>query len=155
MKFLADETLGRLIKWLRLLGFDTELYRGPAGRVFLRKAAAGGRIALSRRRDLSTRQYTGRMMIISSDRIEEQLRELIHQHGLPLNRENFFRCCTGCNKLLETISRQETAGLVPIYVFETEKDFRKCSDCGKIFWAGTHHERALSFLVKHNLIRPL
>jgi uncharacterized protein with PIN domain len=155
MIFLADETLGRLIKWLRLLGFDTKLYRGPADRVFLRKAAAEGRIALSRRRDLSTRQYSGQMMIIGSDRIEEQLKELIHNHSLPLDRGNFFQFCIGCNKPLETISRQEAGELVPGYVFETEKDFRRCSDCGKIFWAGTHHERALSFLVKHNLIRPL
>lgn len=155
MKFLTDETLGRLTKWLRLLGFDTELYRGPADRAFLRKAAAEGRIALSRRRDLSTRQYSGQLIIICSDRIEEQLRELINRHGLQLDSGIFFQFCTECNKPPEMISRQKAAGLVPVYVFETEKDFRRCSGCGKIFWAGTHHERALSFLVKHNLIHPL
>ena len=59
MKFLADSSLGRLSKWLRLLGYDTVYWRGEADRSFLRKAEKEGRVVLTRRRDVLARQHPG------------------------------------------------------------------------------------------------
>lgn len=152
MKFLADDTLGRLSKWLRLLGFDTEQYHGAADRTFLRIAASRGRIAISRRRDLTLKQYSGRMIVIRSERLEEQMGELVRNFGLPVDEEKFFCLCLECNVYLEKISKRHAIGLVPSYILESQEEFRKCPACGRIFWAGTHRENAMNFLKRHNLI---
>jgi len=77
MKFLTDRSLGRLTKWLRLLGYDTESYPGDADRSFLNRARSEGRVALTRKRSLGKKQFMGEMLILEADLVEDQLRYVI------------------------------------------------------------------------------
>ena len=88
-RFICDRNLGKLAKWLRILGYDTFFYRGNADRDFLRKADREGRIALTRKRDLERRQHAGCLVVIKADRADAQIGEILEVLALspdPLRR---------------------------------------------------------------------
>ena len=146
VKFIADATLGKLVKWLRILGYDTVTWWGRAERPFLRQAAADERVALTRRRDLAGRQFSGRLVVIRSEQIEEQLPELLARLSLCPQEERFFSRCLKCNAPLRKVSREEVEGKVPSYIWETSAKFRACPRCGGIFWPGTHRRNMEALL---------
>ena len=146
MKFLADSSLGRLSKWLRILGYDTVYYWGDADRIFLRKAEREGRAVLTRRKDVLARQHPGLVLFVENDRVEDQLVEILGKLDLKPEPENLFTLCLRCNESLKAAKPEEVRSLVPEYVFRTQRDFRVCPGCGGVFWPGTHRDRALSVL---------
>lgn len=155
MKFLTDGNLGKLTKWLRTFGYDSEVYPGSIDREFLRAGAKQGRIVLTRRRDMAFRNFTGRMYVVSSDTVPDQLREVIKEFSLKVNPKSFFTICLACNHPLVVIEKSAVRDLVPIYVFKTQMTFSVCQRCRNIFWSGTHKERMLHYLKLHNLIYHL
>jgi uncharacterized protein with PIN domain len=151
VKFIADRNLGKLTKWLRILGYDTVFYRENIDREFLRAGAKEKRIVLTRRRDMAQRNFTGRMVIIYHDRVYDQLQELREKASLDLNPRNLFTICLECNQPLQTISKENTAEKVPPYVFQTQDTFLTCPECGKIYWPGTHKDNILRLIKDRNL----
>ena len=146
MKFLTDPTLGKLTKWLRILGFDTIYYRGDIDRNFLRKAQREGRVVLTRKKDMANRSFSGRMFIISEDHVQSQIKEVKQKLSLKPDQEKLFSICLKCNKELEEVSREEVREYVPDYVFENYEDFRMCPQCQSIFWPGTHRDNMIDKL---------
>jgi len=146
MKFLADSSLGRLSKWLRLLGYDAVYYRGGADRNFLRKAEREGRAVLTRRKDVLARQHPGTVLFVEHDRVEDQIIEVFGKLGLRPEPGKLFTVCLRCNEPLKEAAPGEVRPHVPDYVFRTQKSFRVCPKCHGVYWPGTHRERALSML---------
>jgi uncharacterized protein len=146
MKFLTDSSLGRLSRWLRILGYDTVYWRGEADRAFLRIAEREGRAVLTRRKDVLARQHPGLVLFVENDRVEDQLVEILGKLDLRPEPENLFSRCLRCNESLKEASPKEVRSLVPDYVFRTQSEFRVCPCCGSVFWPGTHRERALAML---------
>ncbi|MEN6463606.1 MAG: Mut7-C RNAse domain-containing protein [Syntrophaceae bacterium] len=147
LKFISDGTLGRLARWLRAIGYDTVFEPRGVDRDFLNRARREERIVLSRRRDLVNRNFRGRMIILQSDRIRDQIRELKEKvPELEIKPENLFTICLECNSDLREVPKESVENLVPPYVYETQARFMQCLKCGKIYWAGTHRERAEKFL---------
>jgi uncharacterized protein with PIN domain len=126
MKFLADSSLGRLSKWLRILGYDTVYHKGEADRSFLRKAEKEGRVILTRRRDVLARQHPGRVLFVENDRVEDQIEEVIEKLDLRPEPEKLFTLCLRCNESLKAVTPEQVKPLVPDYVFRTQKEFRVC-----------------------------
>ncbi len=155
MKFIADRNLGKLTKWLRILGYDTVFYSENIDREFLKTGAKEGRVVLTRRRDMARRNFSGRMVIIYHDRVYDQLQELREKASLEPNPRNLFTLCLKCNQPLQMISKENTADKVPPYVFQTQDTFLTCPECGKIYWPGTHKDNILRLLKDRNLFhRP-
>jgi uncharacterized protein with PIN domain len=148
MKLITDANLGKLAKWLRILGYDTLYYKGLADREFLRKAQREGRIALTRKKDLASRQFSGRLVLIESDRVREQLAEVMDNLSLQPDPDLLLSICLKCNEKLRDIGKEEVRGLVPAYVFEQQARFHICPHCGRVYWPGTHKNRLLGFLEK-------
>lgn len=148
MKFLADSSLGRLSKWLRILGHDTVYWRGEADRSFLRKAEKEGMAVLTRRKDVLARQHPGIVLFVENDRVEDQIVEVLGKLGLKPEPENLFTLCLRCNESLKEAKPEEVRPLVPDYVYRTQRDFRVCSKCRRVYWPGTHRERAMKTLEK-------
>jgi len=146
MKFLADSSLGRLSRWLRILGYDTIYWRGEADRMFLRKAEREGRAVLTRRKDVLARQHLGIILFVESDRVEDQIVEVFGKMGLRPEPEKLFTVCLRCNESLKEAAPDEVRPHVPDYVFRTQKSFRVCPKCHGVYWPGTHRDRALSVL---------
>jgi len=137
--FAADKTLGKLAKWLRILGFDT-LY-GPD----LPAGCLGGlepeRILLTRR-SFRRRSPTGpSCVVIRSDQYGEQLVEVVQAVGVRADSIRPFSRCIRCNSPIIPIGKANLKGKIPDYIWETHDAFRTCPGCQRIYWAGSHVER--------------
>src|SRR5512135_145096 len=102
MKFLADNMLGRLATWLRLLGYDTAYLPRADDAELARIARAEDRILLTRDVEL-TRRRGLRYILIESEKIEGQLEQLART--LHLTAQEAFSRCAICNILLEQVNR--------------------------------------------------
>lgn len=136
-RFLADEMLGTLARWLRMMGYDTEYARDLLDSEVLELARAEGRIVLTRDRQLAERARD-HGLLIESDTLEEQLEQVISTFGLRSDRP--MTRCTVCNGELRTVGREEVRGSVPERVLSLRTEFYLCPDCGQIYWKGTHWE---------------
>jgi uncharacterized protein with PIN domain len=137
-RFLCDRNLGKLAKWLRILGYDTLFSRGNADRGFFEEAGREGRIALTRKRSLGRPGPPGRIVVVRSDRVGGQIAETLGVLSLEPDPSRRMSRCLLCNEPLEAIAKEEVKDLVPGYVYENQTGFRKCPRCGRIYWPGTH-----------------
>ena len=143
MKFLADTMLGRLATWLRLLGYDTLYLADASDAELARRARVEQRVLLTRDVEL-TRRRGVRALLIESEHIEEQIQQVFHT--LHLTARDAFSRCAACNCVLEDIRKEQVRGKVPPYVFHTQERFRRCPQCARIYWRGTHWARILGHL---------
>jgi uncharacterized protein with PIN domain len=135
MKFLADTMLGRLAKWLRLLGYDTAYHPEMDDSGLARIARAEDRVLLTRDVEL-TRRRRLRCELIESDKVAAQCEQVFQRFGLHA-REAFSRCAE-CNVPLDDVSKDSVRADVPPYVFQTQTRFRGCPRCRRVYWRGTH-----------------
>ena len=138
MRLLADAMLGRLAKWLRILGHDTLYFAHAQDQELVRLARAEDRLLLTRDRDLTKRKGL-RSLLVESDRLEEQLGQLFRD--LALDAESPFPRCARCNTTLEALERKEAKGRVPPYVYGRHREFTLCPRCDRVYWRGTHWQR--------------
>ena len=137
-RFVADAMLGRLAKWLRILGYDTLYDPDWPDAHLARLARAEDRILLTRDLGLAKRRGL-RAIVIANEDLHSQLDQLHRELGIeaaaPLSR------CPVCNEPLEEIPKDRAWGQVPPYVFCTQDWFRLCPACNRFYWRGTHWER--------------
>ena len=138
MKFLADAMLGRLAKWLRILGYDTTYSPQLEDHDLVRIARAEGRLLLTRDRELTKRKGL-RCLLIEGDRFDEQMRQLLRD--LDLNTDRSFSRCVQCNTVLRSVGKEEVNERVPLYVLHQHASFSLCPRCAKVYWRGTHWQR--------------
>lgn len=143
-KFLADEMLGRLAKWLRLLGYDTTYVSKIADSELLDLAEVEGRIILTRDTSLILRKRCRSYIFVRSDRWREQLKQVYQEAGL--NCESMLTLCTLCNSRLQQVEKESVETRVPPYVYRTQSVFHECKKCGRLFWSATHVSRILEEL---------
>lgn len=146
-KFLADSMLGKLARWLVLLGYDAAS-AGDDGRpdsALQEQARREGRVFLTR--DTRIAPVAGlRMLVVRSQRLEEQLRFVLKELGLKPDRRRLFTRCTYCNAALASVPREEALPLVPPLVRELKTEFWRCPSCKRLYWNGTHTERTAAKL---------
>ena len=87
-----------MAKWLRLLGYDTVVFSKEAGREMLRLAEAEGRIVLTRRKDMTERQFSGRLFLITVVDVAGQLNDIINKYSLKIDQQKMFRICLNAIK---------------------------------------------------------
>lgn len=144
-KFFADAMLGKLARWLRTLGYDAAYSRQISDRELVQEAVRQGRVILTRDTLLVKRKaVVGRSFFVESDNINEQLRQVDKRFKLDASRA--LTRCLRCNAVLEKIERDLIKGGVPVFVYETQKEFSKCPSCGRIYWAGTHRDGMIKTL---------
>jgi len=142
-KLLADRMLGRLTRWLRILGYDTAYAPDTDDNELLRLARAQDRILLTADHGLAARRGA-RILLIEAQDLDGQLREARSALGPPPG--GALSRCVACNGKLVRVDKSELAGRLPPYVLATHQEFRRCPDCGRIFWPGTHVERMRAML---------
>jgi uncharacterized protein with PIN domain len=141
IKFAADRMLGRLVKWLRVIGQDVIYGPHLTGYGLIRAARAEGRLILTRDRRLKQKQPPP-FVFIESDHYREQLRQVIQECGLKPGRGLFTRC-VACNSVLQSRAKETVEKIVPPYVFSTQEKFSWCPQCRRVYWPATHHEKML------------
>jgi len=137
IRFALDSSLGKLSKWLRILGFDSVYVPGKPGESF-RLYGIEGRILLTRARQIQARNPGHLVIFIRFNNPQDQLRQVISDLELDFSDIKPFSRCIRCNLSLQEIPREQIRSFVPDYVYETRFSFRKCSSCGRIYWPGSH-----------------
>lgn len=142
IQFATDGMLQSLATWLRLLGYDCLAGEELFGRQLLEQAVAENRVFLTRNSHLSDslpHQLLAhcQIAIVASERLPDQLREVVTRYSLHTSEYVFTRCVE-CNVPLRRVDRAEALGQVPPDVAESETVFWKCPQCGKTFWRGSH-----------------
>jgi hypothetical protein len=147
-RFVVDAMLGRLARWLRLLGYDALYDPAADDRALARCSAASGRILLTRDRGLLARRLVTRGLLIDDDHLAGQLRQVATEYGIALDPARCFTRCLACNAETREADGEDVAGRVPPYVLRTQQHFRSCPGCSRVYWAGSHREFALRQLTR-------
>ena len=141
IRFIAEPTLGKLAKWLRILGFDT-IYTPDFTPSRLPQEIPPGRVLLTRTRQVQRNFKSGRFLFINSNDPVNQLREVIRALKISQTDVKPFSRCILCNRPIETVKKESVRNRVPDYVWESENAFRQCRFCNKIYWPGSHAARS-------------
>lgn len=141
MKFLVDQSLGGLLKWLRLLGYDAE----PTG---LNSRQPGALPApqpetciLTRQAGLAANLRRPDLVVLAADEVEEQVAELCRRLHLPPQAWRPLHRCSKCNHLLQSVGPEQVADKVPDYILGRYSQFAVCPQCQRVFWEGSHQTR--------------
>jgi len=140
MKFIADRMLGKLVKELRMLGYDTIYYRGENAYSLIKMAREESRVILTRNTKLLPKSPEDRIIRIIENKPSHQVRELIQKKIISLKEEDLFTRCLLCNLLLNEIPREEAEGKVPDFIFCQQREFFQCPQCLRIYWKGSHQD---------------
>lgn len=135
LRLLADCMLGKLARWLRLMGYDTAYENAASDPELARRARAENRILLTRDRELSARRGL-HTLLIQSEVLEEQMQQVQLALGPPPHPP--LSRCAVCNAALKTVSPADVTDRVPPYVLRTQTEFRRCPGCKRIYWPGSH-----------------
>jgi uncharacterized protein with PIN domain len=148
-RFFADAMLGRLARWLRILGYDTRYEAHVEDAVLVQRALREERVILTRDRALPEEFRVPALVLVEAERPEEQLRELVTRFGLDTEGRLFTRC-SRCNGVLKPAPRHLIAGRVPPRVLRDHDRFKRCPGCGRVYWEGSHADR-----IRHAIRRVL
>lgn len=139
-RFLLDGHLGRLARYLRLLGFDS-LYGDDRSDSELAAAAeAEARLLLTRDIGLLRRGTVSRGYFVRAVEPRRQLEEVVARFDLFRDAAPFTRCMV-CNGVLRPVAKQDVAHRVPERARRGHNEFRVCPTCARVYWEGSHHAR--------------
>jgi uncharacterized protein with PIN domain len=137
MKFLLTRELGRLSRWLRILGFDTAYFNQDNLSSLIIQALRDNRIIVTRNHRLP--KSTGiKIFLVEAEKIKEQIQEVLKAAKITPASSMMFTRCIVCNEGLVEIDKEKVKDKVPEYVFKTQTDFITCPKCKRIYWQGTH-----------------
>lgn len=140
LKFIADVHLGKLVKLIRLCGFDTHYRKDINDKDIITLALSEARIILTRDKGLLKNKQVTHGYWVRSQNPDKQLTEIINRFDLK-DQMNLFTRCMECNGILSGVPKEDILDrLLP----ETRKyyhDFKICHDCKRIYWEGSHYDR--------------
>jgi uncharacterized protein len=140
--FVVDSMLGKLAKWLRILGFDTRCEH-IIGREQIESYRNQGFLLITRNRKWSGQ---ARVFCLTANDPLEQLREVVFLAPLTAKEIRLLQRCVRCNEELRETTREDAIGQVPDYVFAMHSSFHRCPNCRRIYWPGSHPERMMQRL---------
>jgi len=144
-KFVADVHLGRLTKYLRMMGFDVYYKNNLDDEEIINISIKEIRAILTKDRGILKRNEVTRGYWVRSIKVEEQIKEVIQRFDLQKEMKEFSRCLE-CNDLLKSIKKATIIEQLPLKVAQTQNEFYQCPSCKKIYWKGTHQQRMLKFV---------
>jgi uncharacterized protein with PIN domain len=152
-RFVVDCNLGRLARYLRLLGLDC-LYRNDysdddvAG-----LSQAQHRIVLTRDRRLLHRKIISHGLFIRAVSPREQVREVLTRLDLHGEIRPFTRC-SRCNAPLEAVDKARIEHRLEPKTRRYYRHFLRCPACRKLYWQGGHHARARQMIAELTATLP-
>src|SRR5262245_29581009 len=141
IKFVADVMVGKLARWLRVLGFDVVYSNELDDDEIIRIAASDNRIILTRDTGLVKRLKPQQYLFIESDHYREQVQQVLAAYALK--DFNVFSRCLECNTPLQLVDKEAVFEKVPPFVYLTQDRFARCPSCGRVYWHGTHADQML------------
>lgn len=146
-KFILDAHLGKLTRYLRMLGFDAAFDLTLDDEQIIYKAIQDDRYILSKDKALLLDKRVAHGYFIVATNLRAQLIEVIKHFALIENIKPFIRCLD-CNGELTTVEKKEIAKEIPISIVNHCHSFTRCTRCQKIFWEGSHKQKMANFITE-------
>ena len=146
-KFVADVHLGRLTRYLRMMGFDVYYKNNLSDDEIVKISSIERRAILTRDIGILKRTEVTHGYFIRSHKVEKQTEEVVKRFDLQKSIKEFTRCLE-CNTELIKIAKEKIAVDLPPKVKQSQEEFYKCPGCAKLYWKGTHHQKMLSLVQK-------
>lgn len=139
LKFLCDEQLGKLARWLRIIGQDAFFKNRLGDKELIELAEKETRIVLTRdHKIVKLLSKKGLAYYFLTENYPAlQLREVVERFQDKIRIRVFSRCVE-CNLALEQVLKEDVKDLVPPFVYKHQSQFKRCPGCKKIFWSATH-----------------
>ena len=141
-KFMIDQNVGKLAKWLRMIGYDAKFFTGVDDTEMVNTAIVENRILLTRDTRIKDRKVVTngqlKIILINSDRLRDQIKQIISSLQLTKNSLRPFTLCIECNQSLIERNKDDIKDRLPPYVYQTQHQFVECPVCHRIYWRGTH-----------------
>jgi uncharacterized protein len=141
IKFIVDNNVGKLAKWLRIMGYDAVLFSEADDSRMVKIALAENRVILTKDSQIMKRRLvtSGRLkaVLIKDDDVRAQLKQVVAALNLGYHFRP-FSICLECNRELIEKSKEVVRDLIPPYVFKTQEQYMECPSCHRLYWRGTH-----------------
>lgn len=144
-RFVLDVHLGRLARYLRMLGFDATYARSRDDQRIIDHALAERRIILTRDRGLLKHSRVTHGYWLRSEQPLDQVREVLRAFDLSGQTRPFTRCMD-CNGRIARVAKKRVGDGVDPAILHRFDTFWQCRDCGKYYWRGSHYLRMLSLV---------
>ena len=144
-RFILDAHLGKLAKYLRMLGFDTLYQNDFEDSEIVEKAAGENRIILTRDKNLLKSIKVTHGYYVRAIEKHDQLREVVRKFDLYSQFKSFTRCMT-CNAELVSIEKHKIMHNIPPEVANSFEEFFYCAHCEKVYWKGSHFNKMEEFI---------
>lgn len=143
LKFVVDGMLGKLTRWLRMLGHDVEYFNLLDDNELIKVAKSEERVLLTRDVELYRKAATEgvKAFLIEGKNEGEMLAELAGKYNFNLEIDVSNSRCPKCNSRIRPVEKEEVAEEIPESTSKFYNDFWKCQKCGKIYWQGAHWKR--------------
>ncbi len=146
-KFILDVHLGKLARYLRMLGFDALYRNNYSDDEIVSISGMEARAILTKDKGILKHNKVNRGYYVRNSNPEEQLSEVVLRFDLNKSINEFTRCLE-CNTILKKIEKNEVADRIPRKVKERQIDFYICNSCNKIYWPGSHYIKMKEMIKK-------
>ncbi|MBK9096936.1 MAG: Mut7-C ubiquitin/RNAse domain-containing protein [bacterium] len=144
-KFVADVHLGRLARYLRMIGLDVLYKNNFDDDEIVQLSSTERRAILTKDRGILKRNDVTHGYWVRSIKVEEQVKEILNRFSLHKEIKEFSRCVE-CNELLKPVKKELIISQLPHKVAKQQVEFYECPSCKKIYWKGTHHQKMMDFI---------
>lgn len=145
IRFVIDSHLGKLAKYLRMLGFDVLYDNNYADSELAFLSSSKNRILLTRDCDLLKRRIIDYGHFVRQTQPLKQLQEIIKWLNLKPLIKPFYRCIR-CNGLLHTVDKTEVEDHLLSKTKQYYHEFKQCLDCKHVYWKGSHYQKMQRFI---------
>jgi uncharacterized protein with PIN domain len=140
IRFIADANLGRLARYLRMMGFDTMYQNDFEDKQIIECSLKERRIILTRDQGILKHKVVTHGYWIRNTQVMKQIEEVVLRFDLARHIHAFTRCMI-CNGTISPVSK---ASIERHLQNGTKRDFNQfyqCDSCRKIYWKGSHYQR--------------
>lgn len=144
-RFILDVHLGKLCRYLRMLGFDTYYRNDLDDPEIIERSVTEKRIILTRDLGILKNGKVTHGHFLRSQDSREQLQEVIRRFDLSRQVKPFKRCMD-CNGLMTKVDKKEIEDQLKAGTKKCYEKFFRCTSCQKIYWEGSHYQKMQEFM---------
>ncbi len=143
LKFIADGMLGKLTRWLRMLGHNVKYANDLDDRKLIRIAKTEKRILLTRDVELYQQaiSHNTNAFLVEGRNEAERLAALSKRFKLIMELDPYVSRCPKCNTKIKPAEKDKISSKIPSSTRTFYEEFWECPRCGKIYWQGAHWKR--------------
>lgn len=143
MRFITDGMLGKLTRWLRMLGHDVEYSKSLEDNELIDRAKTENRILLTRDLKLYQRAITqgADAFFVDGNTEAQKLAQLSKRFNFKLEIDVAVSRCPKCNTPIKSVSKEEVIDRIPKATASVYNEFWMCLGCEQIYWRGAHWKR--------------